>query len=106
MDGDGRPTISGRSGHVREQFKELLQLVVRLEQDDASSLSIHRSIEDAMHRFALWGGNLGAFRQANSKLSLDSRLSAADATDIREEILRQLDDIDEGVQDRMYIPCP
>lgn len=97
MDSDDGRTISARGREVRERLRELLASL----EDESSSSTIRKAVEDATHRLALWGGNLGAFRLASSKLSLDSRLLHADAMDIHEEVLCQLDDILEAVQDRM-----
>ncbi|KAJ6437184.1 f-box-like domain-containing protein [Purpureocillium lavendulum] len=93
----GVVTISAQSQAVSRHLKELSQLSSQ-GQDEASSASLHPEIEDALQRFQLWGFNLGSFRSAASRLSLDSRLSQSDAADIRDEILRQLDDILEVAQ--------
>ena len=95
---DDENTISDRSRVVRDRLRALL---TSLEGDDGFP-TVHKAVEDATHRLALWGGNLGAFRQPTSRLSLDSRLLEADAMEIHQEIMRQLDDILEAVQDRMF----
>jgi hypothetical protein len=92
-------TISGRSREVRELLKAFRAGLP--ETDD--TLSTRKAIEDVVARLALWGGNVGAFRPSSSRLSLDSRLSEADAMDIRQEILRQLDGIEGGIQE---CECP
>lgn len=97
MNGD-KDTISDRSREVRNRIRELL---TSLGEGNGSS-NVRKAVEDAMHRLALWGGNLGVFRAPSSRLSLDSRLLKADAMDIHEEVMRQLDDILEAIQDCMW----
>ncbi|KAK5987005.1 hypothetical protein PT974_11120 [Cladobotryum mycophilum] len=55
------------------------------------------AIIDALERFILWAGNLGALREPKSKLSLDHRASAA--PEVREQISQQLDNLMEDIDD-------
>lgn len=56
-----------------------------------------RDVTDALDRFSLWAGNLGALLPSTSRLSLDQRLSDAPETGGR--ICEVLDDLGEAVSD-------
>lgn len=56
-----------------------------------------RKISDLLARFELWAGNLGAFQQPWKRLSLDARV--AQSPDIRKEILRHLDKIEQAASE-------
>ncbi len=64
----------------------LRRLLEALKENNGAS-TLRKAVEDATHRLALWGGNLGAFSQLSLKLSLESRLLEADAMDIHEEVM-------------------
>lgn len=57
------------------------------------------AVIDAMERFILWTGNLGALQDPKSKLSLDHRL--LEAPEIRNQIYQQLDHMLEAIHDCM-----
>ena len=92
-------TISGRCRNIRRQLTDLLTV---LEKGSAkvSTTVTSPSIKDALERFVLWAGNLGAMRKPTSKLSLDSRLADPSAQDLRDFICTELDDISEAIEDR------
>ncbi|KAH6665890.1 hypothetical protein F5X68DRAFT_265709 [Plectosphaerella plurivora] len=69
--------------------------IVRERSQEGLTITIE-DVGDQLERFLLWAGNLGALKNPNSKLSLDSRLS--DALEMREHILRRLSDIDKAVE--------
>ncbi|EHK17604.1 uncharacterized protein TRIVIDRAFT_116979, partial [Trichoderma virens Gv29-8] len=56
-----------------------------------------REFTDALEKFALWAGSLGALREPTSKLSLEHRL--LEAPEIRNQIHKQLDYIIEAIDD-------
>ncbi|EHK41994.1 hypothetical protein TRIATDRAFT_175603, partial [Trichoderma atroviride IMI 206040] len=55
------------------------------------------AVVDCLERFSLWAGNMGAMRNPLASLSLDRRL--LQATDIRQQIHRQLDEMEEAIGD-------
>ncbi|KAL7823712.1 hypothetical protein V8C26DRAFT_383631 [Trichoderma gracile] len=87
-------TISTRSHVVRQ---DLLQLIDLLSNERSTLNSQRLAAADHLDRFSLWAGSLGAMRSPLSPLSLDQRLRKA--TEIREEITRQLDEIIEAIVD-------
>ncbi|KAG5659184.1 hypothetical protein KAF25_000386 [Fusarium avenaceum] len=81
---------------VKVQFQNLVNDAQQ--DDEVESHDILRTtVADLLARYVLWAGNLGALRRPSSKLSLDYRLS--DASDVRHEILTQLQDIAEALAD-------
>ncbi len=97
-------SISHKSRHVRQGLLDLNACLDEKQQHSKSPLVPLASITDATERFALWTGSLGALRQPESKLSLDSRLS--DAADIRKHRYRQLDEMVNAIASRQYYPLP
>ncbi|KAK3363768.1 hypothetical protein B0T25DRAFT_53590 [Lasiosphaeria hispida] len=89
-------SISTRSRHVRQNFLRLESLLEELQHDKSTALS-PAAITDALGRFSLWAGNMGAIHDPKRRLSLDYRLS--EAAEIREQIGRQLDEIVEALGD-------
>jgi hypothetical protein len=87
--------IAERTNYTRQRLLDLIAQTTHAEEITKSHEAVIKisstSVTDALERFMLWVGNLGAMRGPATKLSLDQRLSAAH--DIRSEILRQLDDI-------------
>lgn len=57
-------------------------------------------VADLIARFQLWAGNLGAFHHPSQKLSLDARV--AQSPEIRDEILRHLQDIEQTSSECKY----
>jgi len=102
MDGQSQPhrdeTIASRSRTVCQRLADLIALVQN-RQDDSSHPAVvaHAAVTDALERFMLWAGSLGALRNPSARISLDSRLAAA--PDIRAHICQQLDDILEATDD-------
>jgi hypothetical protein len=91
-----RITISAQSHAVRQHFLDLIDLT----KEDQSSLAFDlpsSAAVDCLERFSLWAGNMGAMRNPLTPLSLDQRL--LQATDIRQQIHRQLDEIEESIDD-------
>ncbi|KAK0709992.1 hypothetical protein B0T26DRAFT_679327 [Lasiosphaeria miniovina] len=91
-------TISAKSQHVRQRFHHLISILKGREQHGVSVVIPSASITDALERFTLWAGNLGALRNPQAKMSLDYRLSVAKAVDVRTQIQRQLDEMSEAVK--------
>ncbi|KAL8382715.1 hypothetical protein RB595_006483 [Gaeumannomyces hyphopodioides] len=94
-------TISSRSFRVRQLFRDLID---RLKLEKATSVDAEtvkedyaRKVVDALDRFNLWAGNIGALLAPTSRLSLDQRL--ADAPDTREEICQELKELAEAIED-------
>ncbi|KAL6814690.1 hypothetical protein V8C40DRAFT_277366 [Trichoderma camerunense] len=87
-------TLSQKSRKVQ---KFLVNLINYLEDNDVPNLISSSEITDALERFALWAGNLGALRGPTSKLSLEYRLT--EAPEIRIQIHRQLDYLLEAIDD-------
>lgn len=91
-----RVTISAQSHNARQHFLDLIEL----SKENHSSLSFNlpsAAVTDCLERFSLWAGNMGAMRNPLTPLSLDQRLFQA--TDIRQQIHRQLDEIEEAIDD-------
>lgn len=92
-------TIEEKTRHARQQ---LLDLFTYLSKSDGASdgcghgLS-QTSVTDVLEKFGLWAANLGALQGPTARLSLDHRLS--DSLEVREEVLRQLEDISEAADD-------
>lgn len=89
-------TISAQSQSVRQRFLNL----IRLSNENISALAFNipsTAIVDCLERFSLWAGNMGAMHNPLTPLSLDQRLFQA--ADIRQQIYRQLDEIEEAIDD-------
>ncbi|KAI1456076.1 hypothetical protein F4805DRAFT_250128 [Annulohypoxylon moriforme] len=87
--------ISIRSRDVKRSLSDLKG---KLERNETNQLPIQPSIlEDALDRFLLWAGNMGALQDSTNMLSLDQRLSAV--PEIWEQICEFLDDLQEAVDD-------
>ncbi|KAL7912177.1 hypothetical protein GGI35DRAFT_492123 [Trichoderma velutinum] len=87
-------TLPQKSRTVQKSFVGLIRY---LEDNEVPNVISSSEITDALERFALWAGNLGALREPTSKLSLDYRL--AEAPEIRNQIHRQLDYLLEAIDD-------
>lgn len=103
---DDRPemddkTISGECRDIRQQLIELLSILKNGSVQTLTSVEAP-SIQDALERFMLWAGNLGALRKPTSKLSLDARL--ASSQDVRLYVGRELEKISKALEDRTYSP--
>ncbi|KAH7020416.1 hypothetical protein EDB80DRAFT_882449 [Ilyonectria destructans] len=98
-----KESIEKKTRQVKKQFQSLISHLDK--SNDTENGCIHAlsctSITNALEKFVLWAGNLGAFRGPVTKLSLDHRLS--NAPEIRDEISRQLDDISEAIGDLLSI---
>ncbi|KAF7558494.1 hypothetical protein G7046_g5665 [Stylonectria norvegica] len=89
-------SIAERSRDVR---RHLLELTTQFSDGKFEyQPAVSSSVTDALERFTLWAGNLGALR-LSTKLSLDYRLQDAAAEELRDEICQQLDDILEATDD-------
>jgi len=93
-------TISEKSRLVRQRFLDLISLLKAKEQYGTPQVAAVRPamVTDALERFTLWAGNLGAMRNPQMTLSLDYRLHTPEAADVRTHILRQLDEMVEAVE--------
>ncbi|CAJ0555333.1 Ff.00g053980.m01.CDS01 [Fusarium sp. VM40] len=93
---DVEENINKKTCSVKVQFQNLVN---DAEQDDQmeSHDVLRTTVADLLTRYVLWAGNLGALRTPSSKLSLDYRLS--DSSDVRHEIMVQLQDIAEALAD-------
>ncbi|KAL6695032.1 hypothetical protein J3F84DRAFT_399904 [Trichoderma pleuroticola] len=87
-------TLPQKSLTVQKRF---INLIKSLEENEILNDIYSRDATDALERFCLWAGNLGALREPNSKLSIEYRL--ADAPEVRIEIHRQLDYLLETIDD-------
>lgn len=92
-----KQTLPQKSRTVQKCFVDLINY---LENNDVPNVISPSEITDALERFALWAGNLGALRGPTSKLSLEYRL--AEAPEIRSQIHRQLDYLLEAIDDGMF----
>ncbi|KAL7896624.1 hypothetical protein HDV64DRAFT_253970 [Trichoderma sp. TUCIM 5745] len=95
-------TISAQSQSVRQRFLNL----IRLSNENISALAFNipsTAIVDCLERFSLWAGNMGAMHNPLTPLSLDQRLFQA--ADIRQQIYRQLDEIEEAIDDLTNMIC-
>lgn len=59
-------------------------------------------VRDQLGRFKIWGSNIGAFQPRTKRSSLEYRLR--DASQIRQQVLRLLDDIQESLNESNYNP--
>jgi hypothetical protein len=85
---------------VKNHLQSLHSAVSEKSHDDFTITK--EDIGGQVDRFVLWAGNMGALRNPDSKMSLDSRLN--NALEVREHILRQLSYIDEAVESRKSMP--
>ncbi|RYP44264.1 hypothetical protein DL768_009268 [Monosporascus sp. mg162] len=74
-------------------------LVTQLEShgQDGGQVVTTDAVTDALERFKLWAGNIGAVHPADSKLSLEFRLAAA--PELLEQVSDLLDDLIEALDD-------
>lgn len=96
MNNLAQATLPEKSRIVQRRFADLIN---DLEGQNTPNGISAAEITDALERFALWAGNLGALREPASKLSLEYRLS--EAPEIRTQIHRQLDYLIEAIDDGM-----
>jgi hypothetical protein len=89
-------TISAKSHNVRQHFLNLIALANEKHTTLPHNFSLPEVV-DSLERFSLWAGNMGAMRDPLIPLSLDQRLFQA--ADIRDQINRQLDEIEEAIDD-------
>lgn len=84
---------------VADRCGEIRQIMVSLISDTTAKEApfAPEAVEDALDRFKLWTGNLGALHQPQSRMSLESRL--ADSLEVRNQICEQLSDLQEALQD-------
>ncbi|KAM6529144.1 hypothetical protein FALCPG4_007292 [Fusarium falciforme] len=96
-------TIHQKTCHVKDQLKGFItQLNEKSESQPGVVPSLSgAAVTDALERFMLWAGNIGALLGPTIKLSLDYRLSGS--PEIRYEILRQLEDISGAAHDLLNI---
>lgn len=91
-------SISARSQHVRQRLQEAVNKKSLLANAASWTKSLAAiDVSDALERFTLWAGNLGAILPQTSRLSLDRRL--ADAPETSERICEVLDDLAEAITD-------
>jgi len=83
-------TISDRCHAIKQSLVEF--------RGDTSE--VHERVADLIARFQLWAGNLGAFHHPSQRLSLDSRV--AQSPEIRDEILRHLQEVEQASIDCEY----
>jgi len=101
-------TISEKSWLVRQRFLDLISLLQDKRQHGTPQTAAVVSpaiVTDALERFTLWAGNLGAMRNPRTTLSLDHRLRSSEAAEVGTYILRQLDEMVEAVE-RGSSPSP
>jgi hypothetical protein len=91
-------SIAEKSQNVRHRLLDLVSLASKGQQESPAAPIVQpAAVTDVLERFMLWAGNLGALRNASTKLSLDHRL--AGAPEICNQICRQLDEIVEAVDE-------
>lgn len=91
--------IASRTKTCVELFKRLNELSREPDgQQDATAPTTEAA--DALGRFRIWAGNIGAFQKFESKSSLDYRLR--DAKKIAIQIVGLLDDLAESLEDGAY----
>ena len=78
------------------RFEDLVELLGQPEHQRAYELS-DAVVTDALGRFKIWAGNIGAFQGQDVKSSLDFRLR--DTPKISTQILEILDDLAESLVD-------
>ncbi|KAI0845027.1 hypothetical protein F5Y00DRAFT_273405 [Daldinia vernicosa] len=88
--------ISERSRKVKKLFTDL-KVQLDGETDTVSYLVGSDAVQDALDRFLLWSGNLGALHLPENKLSLDYRVRAA--PEIRDQICEFLDDLQVSIEE-------
>lgn len=102
-------SISARSARVRQLFRDA---IAQLEPKDGPNFPnrhdpspsqniLARDVLDALDRFSLWAGNLGALLPSTSRLSLDQRLS--DAPETSERICEVLEELGEATSDLLEL---
>jgi hypothetical protein len=89
-------TISAKSHNVRQLFLNLISFSKEKHFDSHPHVS-SSAVVDCLERFLLWTGKTGAMRNSQTPLSLDQRL--LQAADIREQINRQLEEIEEAINE-------
>src|SRR6266699_6390723 len=87
------------SDHVTRCLHLLRQAEETLDPPVSTNLSILASLKDQQTRFRLWSGNIGAHKKGLS--SLDYRVR--DSSNIRNQIIRLLEDLTEQMQDMIAI---
>lgn len=94
---DVEESINKKTSSVKMQFQNLLNDAEQYDQMESHDI-LRTTVADLLTRYVLWAGNLGALRRPSSKLSLDYRLP--NSSDVRHEIMTQLQDITEALADR------
>ncbi|KAI1389423.1 uncharacterized protein F4822DRAFT_199741 [Hypoxylon trugodes] len=93
---DGEESISSKCHNLIRKLNDLIDLLKEKEATDGVVVT-PTSVSDVLDRFSLWCGNLGALHKPTKKLSLDQRL--ADAPDVKDQILVNIDDFNEAIED-------
>ncbi|KAL6897699.1 hypothetical protein GGI43DRAFT_100046 [Trichoderma evansii] len=96
MDLTQAATISAKSHNIQQRFLSLITLF------EETRLFIHPHLSSSaiiycFERLSLWAGNTGAMGNPLTSLSLDQQLFQS--ADVREQINRQLDEIEEATDD-------
>lgn len=90
---DRFPSISARSGDVNNALCDL-----KARAEETGNRHLENDLSDVIDRFHLWAGNLGVCHHPSERLSLDSRVS--ESPDIRDLILKRLDDLEQASAER------
>jgi hypothetical protein len=87
--------ISSRILELKNSLHRLIDAAAKKPQDGV--LITRNDVGDQLDRFLLWAGDLNAIGSPELQSSFDQRLSSAPG--LREQILRQLLDIEKGAKD-------
>ncbi|KAF2496628.1 hypothetical protein BU16DRAFT_458300, partial [Lophium mytilinum] len=91
-----KPSIVTLTRRTRAKFDHLILLSSTPERSRAPSIPLF-ALQDALERFDLWAGNIGATQDAGRRASLDFRLN--DTPEIKEQICSLLSDMIEALDD-------
>jgi hypothetical protein len=91
-------SVATLSLRARGLFQDLISEIES--RNDGEPVSAE-AVTDALERFTLWAGNLGAMKVPAAKLSLDSRL--ASAPEIKDQICQQLQELAEALEELIGI---
>jgi hypothetical protein len=96
-------SISHLTKEVIGCFLRLISSIGTLPTEGQGALT-HEEITDALERFQLWSGNIGASVDAAKRVSLDVRLK--DAPEVRDQVRELLTDLSEALNDCLSPASP